>query len=94
LPSFFFFLTSILVFMLALKYTQIQACLEYLPWLLRAVVSMLSACFSRVPRNPRNIRTYIGMGMFCVAFGALIGTPSAVYPSMADSDRHLCLVEW
>jgi hypothetical protein len=36
---------------------------------------MLSACFSQVPRNPRNIRTYIGMGMFCVAFGPLIGTP-------------------
>ncbi|KAE8349242.1 putative monocarboxylate permease [Aspergillus coremiiformis] len=40
-----------------------------------AVVSMLSACFAQVPRDPRNIGTYMGMGMFCVAFGALIGTP-------------------
>jgi hypothetical protein len=32
--AFLFFLTFILMFMLALKYTQIQACLEYLPWLL------------------------------------------------------------
>ncbi|OGM42350.1 hypothetical protein ABOM_007909 [Aspergillus bombycis] len=40
-----------------------------------AVVSMLSACFAQIPKDPGDIGTYIGMGMFCVAFGALIGTP-------------------
>ena len=40
-----------------------------------AVVSMLSACFAQIPNDSRDIGTYIGMGMFCVAFGALIGTP-------------------
>ncbi|KAE8363805.1 MFS general substrate transporter [Aspergillus caelatus] len=40
-----------------------------------AVVSMLSACFAQIPKDPRDIGTYIGMGMFCAAFGALIGTP-------------------
>ncbi|KAJ5496540.1 hypothetical protein N7463_008527 [Penicillium fimorum] len=40
-----------------------------------AVVSMLSACFAQVTADPRNIGTYMGLGMFCVAFGGLIGTP-------------------
>ncbi|KAJ5782241.1 hypothetical protein N7457_004015 [Penicillium paradoxum] len=40
-----------------------------------AVVSMLSACFAQVTPDPRNIGTYMGLGMFCVSFGALIGTP-------------------
>ena len=40
-----------------------------------AIVSMQSACFAQVPKDPRNIGTYLGMGMFCVSFGALIGTP-------------------
>ncbi|KAE8137776.1 major facilitator superfamily domain-containing protein [Aspergillus pseudotamarii] len=40
-----------------------------------AVVSMLSACFFQIPNDPRDIGTYIGMGMFCAALGALIGTP-------------------
>ncbi|RAQ54075.1 hypothetical protein AFGD_005538 [Aspergillus flavus] len=40
-----------------------------------AVVSMLSACFAQIPKDPRDIGKYIGIGMFCAAFGALIGTP-------------------
>ncbi|KJJ30444.1 hypothetical protein COH20_002616 [Aspergillus flavus] len=40
-----------------------------------AAVSMLSACFAQIPKDPRDIGTYIGMGMFCAVFGTLIGTP-------------------
>ncbi|KAA8648648.1 uncharacterized protein ATNIH1004_004533 [Aspergillus tanneri] len=39
------------------------------------VVSTLSACFTIVLKDPRNIGTYIDLGMVCVLFEALIGTP-------------------
>ena len=41
-----------------------------------AVVSLMAVCFSQVPKNPQNIGTYVGMAMFLVSFGALIGPPS------------------
>lgn len=31
--------------------------------------------FRQIPKDPRDIGTYIGMGMFCAVFGTLIGTP-------------------
>lgn len=40
-----------------------------------AIVSLMSACFAQVPKDPRNIGTYMGMGMFLVAFAALAGPP-------------------
>ena len=40
-----------------------------------AIVSLMSVAFAQVPKNPQNIGTYIGMGMFVVSLGALIGPP-------------------
>ncbi|PQE15489.1 riboflavin transporter MCH5 protein [Rutstroemia sp. NJR-2017a WRK4] len=40
-----------------------------------AIVSLVTTCLSSVPRDPRNIGTYMGMGMATVAFSALIGPP-------------------
>lgn len=40
-----------------------------------AIVSLMSACMAQVPEDPRNIDTYMDMGMFTVSFAALIGPP-------------------
>jgi len=40
-----------------------------------AIVSLMSACFAMVPRDPRNIGTYIGMGMAVDSIAALVGPP-------------------
>ena len=38
-------------------------------------MSLMSAALAQVPSNPRDIGTYMGMGMFCVSFAALVGPP-------------------
>ena len=40
-----------------------------------AIVSMFSACLAQVPKDPRNIGTYMGMGMSVISIAALIGPP-------------------
>lgn len=40
-----------------------------------AIISLMSVCLARVPKDPRNIGTYMGMGMFVISFAALIGPP-------------------
>jgi MFS family permease len=40
-----------------------------------ALVSLSSVCISRVSEDPRNMGTYLGMGMFVGAFSILIGPP-------------------
>ena len=40
-----------------------------------AIVSMFSACLAQVPSDPRNIGTYMGMGMFISSIATLIGPP-------------------
>ncbi|KAA8574621.1 hypothetical protein EYC84_003873 [Monilinia fructicola] len=40
-----------------------------------AIVSLVTVCFTTVPKNPQNIGTYMGMGMAVTAFAALIGPP-------------------
>ncbi|KAL9618375.1 MAG: hypothetical protein Q9160_006883 [Pyrenula sp. 1 TL-2023] len=40
-----------------------------------AIVSLTSACQAQVPKDPRDIGTYMGMGMFCAAFAVLAGPP-------------------
>ncbi|KAF7935921.1 uncharacterized protein EAE98_002141 [Botrytis deweyae] len=40
-----------------------------------AIVSLVTLCLAMVPKNPQNIGTYMGMGMFVTAFAALIGPP-------------------
>lgn len=40
-----------------------------------AVVSLLPVCFAQIPENPRDIGTYMGMGMAVVSVAALIGPP-------------------
>ena len=40
-----------------------------------AIVSLMTACFAQIPKDPRNIGTYMGMGMLVVSTGALIGPP-------------------
>ncbi|KAJ1716231.1 MFS general substrate transporter [Aspergillus flavus] len=37
--------------------------------------SLLSMASHLIPKDPRDIGRYIGIDMFCAAFGALIGTP-------------------
>lgn len=41
-----------------------------------AVASLLTLNLAHVPKNPRDIGTYMGQGMAIVAIGALIGPPS------------------
>jgi len=41
-----------------------------------AIVSLTTVCLATVPKDPRNIGTYMGMGMFVVSFAALAGPPS------------------
>ena len=41
-----------------------------------AVVSLTTVCLATIPKDPRNIGTYMGMGMFVVSFAALAGPPS------------------
>ena len=40
-----------------------------------AIVSMMSVCFASVPKDPKNIGTYLGMGLAAASIAALIGTP-------------------
>ncbi len=40
-----------------------------------AIVSMMSVCFTLVPKDPKNIGTYLGMGLAAASIAALIGTP-------------------
>ncbi|KAI9749402.1 MAG: alpha-1,2-mannosyltransferase (Kre5) [Chaenotheca gracillima] len=40
-----------------------------------AIVSSMSVCLARVPKDPKDIGTYLGMGMFVLSFGALVGPP-------------------
>ncbi|KAH8688010.1 riboflavin transporter MCH5 [Tricladium varicosporioides] len=40
-----------------------------------AIISLMSVALSRIPKDPRQIGTYMGMGMFVIAIGALIGPP-------------------
>lgn len=40
-----------------------------------AIVSLVTVCFTTVPKNPQNIGTYMGMGMAVTGFAALIGPP-------------------
>jgi MFS family permease len=41
-----------------------------------AIFSAGTVAFASVPKDPRNIGTYIGMGMGCVSIAALIGPPA------------------
>ncbi|CAD6454327.1 5265c8df-1c99-438b-a585-f04aab271371 [Sclerotinia trifoliorum] len=40
-----------------------------------AIVSLVTVCFTTIPKNPQNIGTYMGMGMAVIGFAALIGPP-------------------
>ena len=40
-----------------------------------AIVSLMSFAISKVPKNPQNIGTYMGMGMAVCSIAALIGPP-------------------
>lgn len=40
-----------------------------------AIISLVMFCFASVPKDPKNIGTYMGMGMFVASFAALIGPP-------------------
>lgn len=40
-----------------------------------AIVSMLSVCLTLVPKDPKNIGTYLGMGLAAASIAALIGPP-------------------
>jgi MFS family permease len=40
-----------------------------------AIISLMSACLAQIPNDPRNIGTYMGMGMAVVSLAALIGPP-------------------
>jgi MFS family permease len=40
-----------------------------------AIVSLMTASLAHVPKDPRNIGTYMGMGMATVSFAALSGPP-------------------
>jgi len=40
-----------------------------------AIISSMSVSLVTVPKDPRNIGTYMGQGMFVIAFAALIGPP-------------------
>ncbi len=40
-----------------------------------AIVSLATACLAQVPKDPKNLGNYTGMGMFIGSSGALIGPP-------------------
>jgi MFS family permease len=40
-----------------------------------AIISLMAACLAQAPKDPRNIGTYMGMGMAVAALAALIGPP-------------------
>ena len=40
-----------------------------------AIVSLQTTCMATVPKDPRNIGTYLGMGMFVSSFATLAGPP-------------------
>jgi MFS family permease len=40
-----------------------------------AIVSLMAVCFAQIPKNPKNIGTYMGMGMLVASCAALIGPP-------------------
>ena len=40
-----------------------------------AIVSLQATCMAAIPKNPQNIGTYLGMGMFVSSFAALAGPP-------------------
>lgn len=40
-----------------------------------AIVSGMATCFATIPKNPKNIGTYMGMGLGLASFGALAGPP-------------------
>lgn len=40
-----------------------------------AIVSLMTASMAHVPKGPRNIGTYMGMGMAIISFAALAGLP-------------------
>jgi MFS family permease len=40
-----------------------------------AIVSSMSVVLAQVPKDPREIGTYMGMGMACVSIAALVGPP-------------------
>ncbi|RDW58452.1 hypothetical protein BP5796_12382 [Coleophoma crateriformis] len=40
-----------------------------------AIISLISAVFASIPKNPQNIGTYLGMGMSFTGIAALIGPP-------------------
>jgi len=41
-----------------------------------AIVSLMTFALASVPKNPQNIGTYMGMGMFMCSFATLIGPPT------------------
>ncbi|CZR68581.1 related to monocarboxylate transporter [Phialocephala subalpina] len=41
-----------------------------------AIVSLQTTCMATVPKDPRNIGTYLGMGMFVTSFATLAGPPA------------------
>ena len=40
-----------------------------------AIISLMVACLAQIPKDPRNIGTYMGQGMMVISFAALIGPP-------------------
>ena len=53
-----------------------------------AIISMMSVCLTLVPKDPKNIGTYLGMGLAAMSVAALIGTPiSGAILSHENFDR-------
>jgi MFS family permease len=42
-----------------------------------AIISGISVGLASIPKDPRNIGTYMGMGMGCAALAALVGPPAS-----------------
>lgn len=40
-----------------------------------AIISLITVCLAHVPKDPKQIGTYIGMGMFVLSFSVLAGPP-------------------
>jgi MFS family permease len=40
-----------------------------------AIISLMSVALTRIPKDPREMGTYMGMGMFVIGFAALVGPP-------------------